>query len=340
MSGDRSWLGLFYPAQMGSMLAVTVVVPATDAPPTLARCIAAIRAAAEPPEEITIVERPRSAGPAEARNLGASGATHDVVVFIDADVEVAPDAFRRIRRAFATDEKLAALFGSYDDDPDRHGLVSDFRNLLHHYVHQTGAGPATTFWAGLGAVRREDFFSVGGFDDRRFPDASVEDIDLGMRLSSKGKSILLDPLLQGKHLKRWSLNTMIRTDLVRRGIPWSRLLLENDAPLVFLNAGSSASLNLSWRNRASAAASLTLLVAAVVRRPNLAGASCALLLGLNRRFYLLLFRRRGLRQALAGVPLHALHYIVSVAAVPIAVFKHISARARGDVGAPSTRQRP
>ena len=31
-----------------------------------------------------------------------------------------------------------ALFGSYDDAPAAPGLVSQFRNLLHHYVHQQG----------------------------------------------------------------------------------------------------------------------------------------------------------------------------------------------------------
>ncbi|MGH7896935.1 MAG: acetone carboxylase subunit gamma, partial [Candidatus Binatia bacterium] len=44
---------------------------------------------------------------------------------------------------------------------------SRFRNLLHRHVHQEGAGPATTFWAGLGAIRREAFERVGGFDALR-----------------------------------------------------------------------------------------------------------------------------------------------------------------------------
>jgi transposase len=33
--------------------------------------------------------------------------------------------------------------------------VSRFRNLLHHHTHTTHPGPACTFWAGCGAVRRE-----------------------------------------------------------------------------------------------------------------------------------------------------------------------------------------
>jgi GT2 family glycosyltransferase len=303
-------------------MTLTAIVPATDRPATLARCVGAVTSALEPPEELLVIDGPKGGGPAAARNEGVSRATGDIVVFVDADVEVHPDAFVRIRRAFERDADLAAIFGSYDDDPQRNGVVSDFRNLLHHHVHHSGAGQASTFWAGLGAIRRESFLAIGGFDVERFPRPSVEDIDLGMRLARQGGRIVLDPRIQGKHLKRWSLRGMIQTDLLRRGVPWLRLLLENDS--------SSAALNLSPRNRASAAASVTLLLALVTRRPKLAGAAFLTLLSLNARFYLLLLSKRGINQAATGLPLHVLHHLVSVAAVPIALLEHFSTRTRGN----------
>src|SRR5262249_6575525 len=138
----------------GLHLRLTAIVPATDAPPTLARCVEAIRAADEPPEQVVVVEWAGGPGPAAARDEGAARAEGDVLVFVAADVVVHRDAFVRLRAALA-DPGLAAVFGSYDDRPEAPGSVSQFRNLLHHHVHQEGAGPATTFWAGLGAVRRE-----------------------------------------------------------------------------------------------------------------------------------------------------------------------------------------
>ena len=44
----------------------------------------------------------------------------------------------------------------------------------------------------------------GGFDAERFPFPSVEDVELGLRLSAQGARIGLDPSVRGKHLKAWS----------------------------------------------------------------------------------------------------------------------------------------
>src|SRR5918994_6307154 len=67
---------------------LSVVIPATDGPTTLGLVSAAIDCAADPPEEVIIIESPQDLVPAAARNLGARSAQNDVIVFVDADVEV------------------------------------------------------------------------------------------------------------------------------------------------------------------------------------------------------------------------------------------------------------
>lgn len=297
------------------MVTLTAIVPGTNGPPTLERCIAAIKASADPPEELIVVQEPRNAGPAEARNLGAGRAMGNVLVFVDADVEVHPDAFRRIRRAFQVDPELTALFGSYDDSPAAPGVVSAFRNLLHHYVHHAGAGFATTFWAGLGAVRRDAFVAAGGFDADRFPVPSIEDIELGIRLTATHARIALDPGIQGTHLKAWSLREMLRTDFARRGVPWVRLMLANQAP--------STALNLGWRHRLSAGSCLLLVAALATQRFRLAGAMAAVFLGLNHSFYAFLLQRRSAPEAVAGVFLHAAHHLTAAASIPAGIAGHL-----------------
>jgi hypothetical protein len=295
---------------------LAAIVPATDRRPTLQRCLAAIRAAQESPDQLIAVTDPPESNAAAARNRGAARTSADVLVFVDSDVIVHPDAFQRLRRAFAADPDLIAVFGSYDESPEGGGVVSRFRNLLHHHVHQSSAGRATTFWCGLGAVRRRDFEQLGGFDERL---PSIEDIDLGLRLASRGARIVLDPDLQGTHLKRWGMREMVRVDFAVRGMPWVALLLRQrrarsraapDAP------PPARALNLGWPHRLSALASLIGAGALLLGRWRTALTALIAMLALNRPFYALLARRVGVKGAAAGVILHVIHQLTALAAVP------------------------
>jgi GT2 family glycosyltransferase len=290
----------------------SIVVPATNRPPTLARCLAAISRGIRPQDEVVVVDDLPTRSPARIRNEGALRAAGEIVVFVDADVIAHEDAIELLRAAFAADPDLTAAFGSYDDDPPP-GLVSQFRNLLHHHMHQESPGEVETFWAGLSAVRRDAFVAAGGFDTRR---PMLEDVEFGLRLIDAGQRIVLVPTVQGTHLKRWTLRTMLYTDLHDRGIPWTRLLIERRSV--------PTTLNLGWRHRLSAATVLaTPIVALRARRPVavVIGAGC--LVALNGRFYGLLARRGGPRLAVVGLGLHALHHAAAIAALPLGALEHL-----------------
>ncbi len=287
---------------------LSVVIPATDRPATLQRCLDAL-ACSDERHEVEIVTSPRDCGPAAARNAGVARCSSDILVFVDADVEVHPDALRRLRERLDADAGLDAVFGAYDDRPAAAQTVSRFRNLLHHHVHVSASGPAETFWAGLGAIRREAFEAVGGFDADRYGRPSIEDIELGMRLRAAGRRIALDPAVRGTHLKRWTLASMTRTDFAARGAPWVALRLERGG------AGGGA-LNLAWGQRLAAGAAVVATAAALSGRGRVAVAALGVMLVPNARFYALLARRGGPRLALSGVPLHLVHHLTAAASVP------------------------
>lgn len=299
-------------------MTLVVIVPATDSPPTLAACEAAIRTAEEPPEEVVVVEEPRGVGPAVARNLGVARSTGQIVCFVDSDVVVSADAFVRIREHFRHDPGLTAVFGAYDDELGTTGLTARFRNLLHHHVHARSAGPASTFWAGIGAVRRDAFEQAGGFDEIRYAKPSIEDVELGMRLVDAGARIRLDPAIRGTHLKEWTPRRMLETDFAARGVPWVHLLLDRrEVP---------TTLNLGWRERASALAAVSAAALLIRGRLRGAGVSAGLLVLLNRPFYGLLGRRLGLRSTASCVPLHIGHHLAAVAAVPVGLVTYLLGR--------------
>src|SRR5262249_57876175 len=49
-------------------------------------------------------------------------------------------------------------------------------------------------------------------------------IELGYRLTRAGHRILLARDVQATHLKRWTLASMVKTDVFRRGVPWMVLM--------------------------------------------------------------------------------------------------------------------
>lgn len=254
-------------------------------------------------------------GPGRARNLGASVARGSVLLFLDGDVCIHADTIRRIRRRFAADWDLAALIGSYDNRPGDPGFVSQYRNLLHHHIHQNGCEGASTFWSGCGAIRNEVFEEFGGFS-AVYDHASIEDIELGYRLTSSGRSVLLDREIQVTHLKRWRLWKMLKTDIARRGIPWMKLILRDRRMPNDLNLRVSQRLSVLMIYVALFLAAMN-LAALVLPLPEHLGlwsryaGVCAVLsiVTLNVRFYLFLLKSRGLSFLIGALPLHFAYFL-------------------------------
>jgi GT2 family glycosyltransferase len=268
-----------------------------------------------------VIRRTSREGPAAARNLGAQAAQAPLVFFLDADVAVHPQTLGLALARFAADPQLSALFGSYDDDPPAPGIVSQYRNLLHHFVHQQGhfdqgIRPAHTFWTGCGAIRRDVFVEFGGFDPRLYPRPAIEDIELGYRLTQAGHCIVLARDVLGTHLKRWSLREMITTDILRRGVPWTLLMkrtgrLESD---LNVKASQKACVGLTALALLGGMLSLWLPWTGI-----LAGCCLAGILLLNRSFFRFLQRRKGMTFACAAIPLHLLYYCCCGCSVVIAL---------------------
>ena len=185
-----------------------------------------------------VLTMPKNGGPGAARNFAAEHAVGDVLWFIDSDVIAWPDGAVKVAAAFA-DPGIGAVFGSYDDTPDGTPWFSRYKNLTHRFYHQTARRDAQTFWAGCGAVRKEVFHKAGGFDTDTYRVPSIEDIELGYRIRATGAMIAVDPTLLGKHLKVWTPRNAIFTDIFRRALPWSRLMISREGVTNDLNTSNA-----------------------------------------------------------------------------------------------------
>jgi hypothetical protein len=304
---------------------VSVIVPVRNGAAWIAECVTAARVSAGEDADLVVVDDASTdgsatvaeragarvvrlahvVGPGAARNAGVRATAGDVLVFVDSDVLVAPGAIARLVDVLRAEPDIAAVFGSYDAVPRAPGLVSQYRNLLHHFFHQRGGGDASTFWTGFGAVRRNVFTAVGGFDEAA---PGIEDIELGYRMRTAGQRIRLDPTIQATHLKRWTLRSMLWADAVLRALPWSRLLVAGRAPLDHLNV--------TGRQQASVA--LTLLAVGMlplaIVQPGLAAVTAVALVvvaALNREVFAFFARTRGLGFMLRTVPLLLLYFFES-----------------------------
>jgi GT2 family glycosyltransferase len=237
---------------------ISVVIPVYNGGENFRRCLSSLGQSSRPPDEVIVVAdgdtdgswqvaedfgaqvfRYESAGgPARARNRGAKVARGDILFFIDADVTVAPHTIAAVARAFQQDSDLAALIGSYDDQPGATNFLSQYKNLFHHYTHQVASENASTFWGACGAIRTEVFRQVGGFDER-YRKPCVEDIELGYRLKRAGYTLRLCKHIQVKHLKHWQPLSLLRAEIFYRALPWTQLILDQRQPMNDLNLDRS-----------------------------------------------------------------------------------------------------
>ena len=289
-----------------------------------------------------VARHDRPLGPAAARNHGAKMATAPLIFFLDADVVVHRETLARGMARFLADPGLTALFGSYDDEPAARGLISQFRNLLHHYVHQQGefhqdTRPAHTFWTGCGMIRRDVFLDFGGFDPGLYPRPAIEDIELGYRLTRTGHRILLARDVLATHLKRWSLFEVIRTDVFRRGVPWMLLIKRSGTIETDLNVKPAQRLCVMLTG---------LILLAVLALPwnslgfVVVGLGCAAVVWLNRGFYRFLGRHKGPGFATASLPLHLLYFTCCGLSVLIALLQwHVFSRVPASLSARATHRK-
>ena len=313
---------------MSESVSVSVIIPIYNGERYLDSCLTAIRQSAYAPYEIIVVDNgstdesvetarrhgvmlvscPGPSGPGAARNRGAHLAKGQILLFVDADVVIKPDTLSRVVATFQEQPDVAAVFGSYDDRPAAQNFLSQYKNLVHHFVHQHARPEAVTFWGGCGAIRKEIFHKIGGYDQAKYPTASVEDIEMGSRMHRSGYRIVLDKQLQVKHLKEWRPISLIRTDIFSRAMPWTKLILESQETVNDLNLHTSQRISAGLVGIAVMLAPLALvepLMSLALLLP------LGLVLTLNRRLFGFFLRHKGFQFAASAFSIHLLYYFYS-----------------------------
>lgn len=173
------------------------------------KVVAAVVEARDAGDIVRFIDQPNR-GAATARNRGAKEATGTILIFIDDDILVAPDHINRHLDALAIDE-TAIVNGHWDFAPEvldelRRTPFGRFRLQVEQWVkrgivkRERDDGrlePAGVTACNMG-IRRDHFWSVGGFDES-FPMAGYEDQEFSYRARQEGSLLLYDHRIRLLH---------------------------------------------------------------------------------------------------------------------------------------------
>ena len=333
-------------------MALSVIVPAYRAVATLPGALAALRATGLPLDVVVVddgcpmgsgdaadawardagwpvrvVRNGRNLGTSAARNAGWRATQGDLVAFVDADVEVAPDALALLRDALGSDPTLLGANGTLAASHVAFDAVSAFVNTSLRFQLASHGSRVTTAFTSLCVMRRATLERMGGWDERR---SSRYGDDVATRWHLPPGSIAQVKDAVGVHRKRVPLGGMLR-HRVNVGVHFVRSLRENDrvvarhpdravlAPRYPQNTLLSA---------LSLPAALVELVEASAMVTPLGAVALAWVVG-NLGFLRFVAREDGVRRAAVALPLtvvegHALFVGVALGLI------HLIRRPRGD----------
>jgi len=92
----------------------------------------------------------------KARNTGAAKARGDLLVFVDADTRLEPQALETIAREFTPEHSSATLKGQPDIPKLAYQTLYFFKNLLHRLALHCGSSGVICCW-------RDQFKEIGAF---------------------------------------------------------------------------------------------------------------------------------------------------------------------------------
>jgi GT2 family glycosyltransferase len=321
---------------------VSVIIPAYNASATLCQCLEAVYRSGYSDFEVIVVDDasedntltiaqdfpcqvialPHRSHVAAVRNAGAAYANGQILLFVDADVLIKEDTIERVVQTFERRPEASALIGSYDRESLHRNFVSQYKNLYQHYTHQQNGGYVSEYWGALGAIRKDIFEAVGGFDESYH---YMEDVAFGLKLARQGYRVYLDKGLMVFHCKKYTLCSLIKTDLETRAIPWTKIILQERQ--------CNDELSTTWRDRAALVSIYGLLFSTLTTPVALLPWTCHAIVVIlaaagfavcNHQLYAFLLRERGWRFLLGGIFLNCLYYLYCGVGFAVGLFAHLN----------------
>ncbi|MDI6099385.1 glycosyltransferase [Actinoplanes sp. NEAU-A12] len=198
------------------MRLVSVIIPNYNYAVSLPLCIEAIRKQTYPNVEVIMVDdrstddsvaiaerlgvkvlhTPVNSGCATARNLGVAASNGEILMFVDSDVALHPQAIEKAVFYLDQDQTLGAVCGVHDPEPlIRDSMVEEYRALQYHYWSISSEGRISFMFPAVCAIERAVFDEIGPFNTKL---TQTEEVDYGNRLTQR-YGMLLTSQVRARH---------------------------------------------------------------------------------------------------------------------------------------------
>lgn len=222
---------------------ISVVIPVYNEQENLGKCLEAIYQSTCPPCEVIVVDDcstdnslavagqfpcrviklQQKHGAARAKNQGARQTKGNIIFFTDADIMLESDTLSLVAEDFE-DPQISGVVGLLSKDTRYGNFCSDYKNLWMHYTYARLPVYTGAFYTSAAAIRSNVFKEGNGFNENYQGASVTEDAEFGQRLLTAGHKIYSDKRLTVRHLKRYRLIELLKTDFWRSyGLTMTRL---------------------------------------------------------------------------------------------------------------------
>ena len=198
-------------------MTLTVVIPTFNRPAIVVDTVRRLQALDPPPDAIIVIDQTpakneglaameisvlRLDAPSipHAMNEGLLAATTPLVLFLDDDVEPAPNLIAAHRDAHA-DETIWAVVGQILQPGETPAHVDQSSDDLDFRFFAADGRFVTNVMAGNLSVKRHQAIDAGGFDENYVYAAYRFETDFALRLAAAGGTIWFEPRASLRHLK-------------------------------------------------------------------------------------------------------------------------------------------
>jgi glycosyltransferase involved in cell wall biosynthesis len=223
---------------------VSVIIPVRNGETTLGTCLRAVSRSSYGKTELIVVDdhstdqsravaeqfhctvlgTGNGSGANVARNLGASRARGDILVFIDSDIVVGRNTILEIVETLQ-DENVDAVVGIYTARHRHESLVSQYKNLWVRYSYIKSLPAIDWFFGSISGIRRPAFETLGGFNVELLARHGHDDVELGKRLARARLNIFLNMDLEVEHLKQYTVTSFVKNEF-HRSVGFARLAVQ------------------------------------------------------------------------------------------------------------------